>query len=151
MRYLMLALFAIGCGTSTQTETPHDALSASSFAAAVDGVDCTRGFAFGDYADYKFNYACSIPGGIGMYTETGFYYIEGNTLTFLTRETTCQPGTVQPSYSFVFSQTKEALTLGVTVPDVPFARDFPLTNGTAATGGCFDADFNFTPGQLSPI
>jgi hypothetical protein len=154
MRYLMLAVFLVGCGGELPGDGPPDPIVGLWGAAQ----SCVTTFAFSDDGTYSQAMACSIDGSetgpLGVQLETGSYTDDGDRLVLSTAAATCPwwPKTSSATYAVAPGRLQLSGPGAIMI----------LTPGTEAAGealgatpGCFFAPNGvaapFARLPLSPI
>lgn len=151
MRYLMLAVFAVGCGTAN-TPVEVDPFTDTAWATPISGVDCTKGFGFQSGA-YTFVVICTLTdGSAGAYVENGIYDVmPADRHIFMTATAaSCPSAAVEISLEATYSITETALTLADATGFTTYQR-LNLTVPGSGSNGCFSADGSFAPYPLMPL
>lgn len=146
MRYILLALFVVGCG---ETEA-SDPLAGTAWTAPYLGAPCDYGLAF--YANGNFMDAtvCTLSdGSLGAEVNKGVYSVEGGRATVDIARSSCPTG----SSGFIdFRVIGDTLKIDIADGVITMQRLAVMPGEPGAIPfGCYDADFNFTPMPLHQL
>lgn len=146
MRYIILALFLVGCGGG---DKPRDILENTAWAVPVPTSSCVMGFGFYEGGTYAHLTLCDLTDGTqALEVDSGDYVYDGSRLTTYLRKSTCPADiytSLAPNYGVVVNGDK--LSLSGPGAFIIFSRVETMPGDPSGTGlytyGCFETDGYF--------